>query len=137
MTFRLALKTEGDNPLYWQSIDQLIGMADISIDPDAEFTPHAEVVPTLSGQAVGRGFAIAKWHWNVLSEDQRAILREFCPDVSSEVYIETETNEIDLYGDPIFIQASAIMRWPAGGEDLQIKRVLGLDILFTHLVEVS
>lgn len=136
MTFRLALKVEGPNYLYWQTLDQLIGLADVSYDPDAGFIPQGEVVEALSGKSVARGFATVSWHWNVLTLQQRAILKEFCPGASAEVYIETTTNEIDLYDDPIFIQALAIMHWPTGDEDIQGDKILGLEVTFTHLIEV-
>ena len=136
MTFRLALKVEGPNPLYWESIDLLIGQADIPAKPEWSFTPQAEVFQCLAGGSFPRGFASAAWHWNILNAEQRAILKEFCPASSAEVYIETATNEIDFYGDIVFIQALAIMHWPRADEDLQINKVLGLDLLFTHLEEV-
>jgi hypothetical protein len=136
-TFRLALKVEGSNPIYWESLDTLIGQANIPINPDASFAPQSEVVKALSGRTFGRGFASALWHWNVISNDQRATLREFCPGTSSEVYIETPTNEETLCGETEFIQALAIMHWPAGDEEQQSDKTLGLEIGFTHLVEVS
>jgi hypothetical protein len=137
MTFRLALKAEGPNPFYWQSLQQLIGRADIPADPDASYTPHTEVVKTLSGKTKARGYPSAAWYWAVITEDQRAILREICPGASAEVYIETVTNDLDLYGDPEFIQCSAIMHWTPEDEDKQAGNTLGLGIVFTHLVEVE
>lgn len=136
MTFRLALKVEGDNPLYWQTIDQLIGTADIPNNPDASYIPQGEVVRTLAGGGYARGYASATWHWNALTNAQRAVLREFCPGVSAEVYIETPSNDLNVCGDQEWIQALAIMHWNAGDEDQQAGNTLGLEILFTHLVEV-
>ena len=136
MTFRLALKAEGPNPLYWQTLDQLIGHADIPVDPDAGYSPQVEIVRTLAGGGYARGYAIATWHWSVITNEQRAILREFCPGASAEVYIETPTNELTLCNTQEWIQALAIMHWNAGEEDQQAESTLGLDLTFTHLVEV-
>lgn len=135
-TFRLAIKAEGDNPFYWASLDALIGQADIPVNPDAGYIPQGEVVKSLSGLSYARGYASATWHWNVLTNAQRATLRAICPGASAEVYIETPTNEVDFYGDIEFIQALAIMHWPPSDEDQQSDKTMGLDLLFTHLVEV-
>jgi hypothetical protein len=137
MTFRLAPKSVGENPIYWESLDQLIGRADIPTDPDASYTPHAEVVKTLSGKTKARGFPSAGWYFSVITDEQRAVLREICPGSSSEVYIETSTNDLDLYGDPEFIQCSAIMHWTPEDEDKQAGKTLGLGIVFTHLVAIE
>ena len=136
MTFRLAALSEGSNPIYWQTLDQLIGQADIPVNPDCGYIPQAEVVKTLSGMSVARGYASASWHWNALTMEQRAILRTICPGISAQVYIETQTNELNVCGDPEFVQCSAIMHWVAGEEIQESSRDLGLDLLFTHLIEV-
>lgn len=137
MTYRLAVKAEGSNPLYWFSIDQLIGEADIPIQPDASYVPQSEVVKTLGGLTYARGFAVATWHWNGLTNAQRAILRAICPNQSAEVYIETSTNELTLCNDIEFVQCSAICHWPPGDEEQQSNKTLGLDLLFTHLIEIA
>ena len=137
MTFKIALLEDGPDPDHWSTIASLIGQADVSFNPDASFNPQAEVVGTQAGTDVGRGFATARWYWAALTLEQRAILKEFCPNVSSQVYIETQTNEIDLDGERIWIQAQAVMKWPQGDEDQQAEKSLGLEIIFTHLVEVE
>jgi hypothetical protein len=136
MTFRLALKAEGPNPLYWSSLDQLIGIANISVNPDASYIPQSDVVKSLSGLFIPRGFAAAKWHFNALTVGQRQTLKSFCPSLSAEIYFETLSNEISLCNDEEWIQALAIMHWPAGDEEIQAGRVMGLELLFTHLVEI-
>ena len=138
MTYRLALKAEGPNYLYWQTIDQLIGIADIPVNPDSSFTPQTDVAQSLSGMTYPRGFSQATWHFAGLTVEQRQILRSFCPApaLSAEVYIETATNEQTVCGDDEFIQCSAILHWVANDEEIQAGRVLGLDLLFTHLVDV-
>lgn len=136
MTFRLALKAEGANPLYWQTLDQLIGFADIPIDPDFSYTPQSDVVKAVSGLSFPRGFASAMWHFNALTNTQRQTLKSFCPNLSAEVYIETLSNEQTVCGDDEWIQALAVMNWTAGDETKDSNKTLGLDIVFTHLVEI-
>lgn len=137
MTYRLAALSEGSNSLYWLSIDQLIGEANIPIQPDASYIPQSEVVKTLSGLDYARGFAVAVWHWNGLTNRQRAILRAICPGQSAEIYIETSTNELTACNDIEFIQCSAICHWMPGDEVQEAGKMIGLDLTFTHLVEIS
>jgi hypothetical protein len=138
MTFRLALKAEGPNPLYWQTLDQLIGQANISVNPDAGYIPQSDVAKTLSGLSVARGFAAATWQFTALTNAQRQILRSFCPApaMSAEVYIETLTNELTVCDVDEFIQCSAILHWRPGDEEQQAGHTMGLEILFSHLVEI-
>lgn len=135
-TFRLALKAEGPNPLYWSTLDQLIGVANIPTEPDASFVPQGEVVRTLSGLGYARGYASAVWHFPIVTNAQRAILKAFCSGASAEVYIETPTNEVDVSNDIVFIQALAIMHWTSNDEVQEADKTLGLDILFDHLAEI-
>ena len=136
MTFRLALKAEGNNPFYWSSLDQLIGIANISVSPDAGYIPQSDVAKTLSGLSVARGFAAATWRFTALTNAQRQILKSFCPGLSAEVYIETLTNELTVCDVDEWIQCSAILHWKPGDEEQQAGRTMGLEILFTHLVEI-
>lgn len=138
MAYRLAAKVEGPNYLYWQTLDQLIGLADIPINPDSSYTPQTDVAQALSGMTYPRGFATAIWHFAGLSVEQRRILRSFCPApaLSAEVYIETTTNERTLCDSDEWIQAEAILHWSAGDEEIQAGHVLGVDLLFTHIAEI-
>lgn len=136
MTFRLALKAEGDNPLYWMDLQSLIGVADIPIRPEWTYNEESEVVGALGGLSVGRGYASATWHFSVLTNEQRDVLRSFCPGVSAEVYFETPSNEIDLSSNEVFIQALAVMHWPTGEEDHQVNKMMGLDLTFTYIQEI-
>lgn len=135
MTFRLAPISE-TNPLYWDSLEDLLSSADIPVAPDWSYQPYSEVVRTLGGLRYGRGYPIAVWRFEAITPDQRNVLRSFCADLSARVHIETATNEIDTYGDPVFVQCSAVMNWTEGEEDRQIDKTLGVEIVFTELVEI-
>ena len=136
MTYMIALKAEGSNPFYWYALEDLIWDGNVPNNPDSSYIPHSEVVKSLNGLAYARGYPSAVWHWDIITDENRAILRDFCPGASAEVYISTRTNEIDVSGNEVFIDCLAIMNWPTGEEDQQVDKTLGLDITFTHLVEV-
>ena len=131
MPFKIADLATGPDPADWETLEDLL-----SIEPDWTFQTYAEVVKLHSGSNYGRGFAIATWHLNIAHNAQRATLRTFCPGVSAQVYISTPTNEDDSNGDPVFKNFLSTMNWMAGQEDKQIRYTLGIDITFTHLVEV-
>jgi len=131
MPFKLAALTTGNDPDDWATLESI----DIE-DPDWTYQPFAEVVGTLSGRSCGRGFASATWHINAMHNVQRSALRTICPDASVEVYISTPTNEDDSNGDPIFKNYRCTMHWMQGQEDKQTRHTLGIDLTFTHLVEV-
>lgn len=105
-------------------------------DPDWSFSPFAGSVELSDGTVKGVGFPIAKWRFNHLTEVNRAELRELCPGLSAVVYIETATNESDLYGT-VFKQYQAVMRWTPEDEDKAADRTLGFIVTFTHLIEQS
>jgi len=135
-SYMIALKAEGPNPLYWYTLEELIWDAGIPNNPDSSYVPHSEVVRSLSGRSYARGYPTATWHWDVISAANRATLRSFCPGASAEVYIRTRTNEIEVSGQDVFIDCLAVMNWMAGEEEQEVKKNLGLDIIFTHLIEV-
>ncbi len=135
MTFRIAPIAEGNNPLYWYELNEYLGEADIPVTPDWSYRPFVESVRTLGGSKFGRGYPVATWGMQ-LTAHQRYQLRQICPGLSAQVYIETPTNEVDLYGDPIWIQASAVMNWTDGDEDRQSDKTLNAEIIFTEIVEV-
>ena len=136
MTFRLATLSAGANPIYWDTLQDLLGSADIPIEPDASYRPYAETVKTQAGGKFGRGFAIATWLLTGINAEQKYILRQICPNASADVYIETLTNEYDVSGNRIWIQAQAVMEWMDGDEDIQADYTIDLEILFTHISEV-
>lgn len=135
--FRLAPISAGSNPDNWSTLDELIGMADMPADPDAKFRRFSSATKTLGGSLFGRGFSIATWELTGLVGEQKVALRNICPGLSAPVYIETMTNDYDLCSNErIWIQAQAIMEWPAGEEDIQDEKTLGLLLSFTKLVEI-
>lgn len=135
MTFKIAPLTEGNNPIYWYDLDDYLSEADIPIRPDWSFRQYSDSAKTLGGAKFGRGFPVATWSMP-LTASQRYKLREICPGLSADVYVETPTNELDIYGEIIWIQAQAVMNWTDGEENRQVGRTLDAEIVFTELVEV-
>lgn len=136
MTFRLATLASGSNPIYWATVQELLGAADVPALPDASYRPFAEVVETMGGGSFGRGYPQAVWSFDALTAEQHYILRQICPGLSADVYIETLTNEFDASGNRLWIQAQAVMKWTGGEEDIQADTPLNVEINFTHIVEV-
>lgn len=138
MTYRLAAFTVGPDPLDWQSVDDLISEANEPCNPDATYQDFSEVVDSLGGGKFGRGFPIARWHFDLFTANAWRVFREICPGPSAKVYIETDTNEIDGSGDPVWIQASAIMNWPVGEKNREANNLAqDADFEFTHIVEIE
>jgi len=134
MTFRLAQLSVGSNPLYWDSLQDLIGIANEPIEPDASYS--IATVRLSNGQKRQRGFASAVWHLTGVLPEQKYILRQIISTPSISVYIETPTNDYDVSGNREWVQAQAIANWPDGEQDIQADKTLDFDITFTHLVEV-
>lgn len=135
MAFRIAPIAEGSNPLYWYDLNEYLSQANIPVRPDWSYQQFSESVKTLGGSKFGRGFPVATWAMQ-LNAYQRYKLRLICPGLSAPVYVETPTNELDIYGEIIWIQAQAVMNWTDGEENRQVDKTLDSEIVFTELIEV-
>lgn len=103
-------------------------------EPDWSFQDFATAIELADGTVKGQGFPIAIWRWAHLSDVNRQELKDLCPGLSALVYIETATNEVDIYGT-VFKQYQAVMRWTEEDEDKSVDQTLGVLIRFTHLIE--
>lgn len=105
-------------------------------DPDWSFQPYSVITRLANGHLQGNGFPIAKWRWNAMNDADRELLKAYVQDdLSAEVYIKTATN-LTSGGVTTFKEYSCIMNWPDTDEDFQADKVIGLILIFTHLVEV-
>lgn len=136
MTFRIAPLSAGDNPIYWYELSALLSAADMPIEPDATYRPQSESVATLDGKTYARGYPSALWSFDGLTPAQKYKLRQICPELSADVYIETLTNEYDINGDRIWIQAQAIMHWTDNDEDIAANITMNVEVRFTHIIEI-
>jgi hypothetical protein len=135
MTFKLSPISDGDNPLLWNILQELIGEADIPIEPDATYSEYSQVDELGDGSLKGRGYPSATWILTITGT-QKYILRQICSGVSAPVYIETQTNDYDINGERQFTQASAIMKWHEGEQDIDNDVTKNILIRFTHLVSI-
>jgi len=95
--------------------------------PKSEYFPYARTVNKGNGGKRGVGFPMATWTFALLTVEQRDQLKEFCPDASAEVYINTKLND-DTYA--VF---SATMLW-TDTEDRWYGVKRNYQILFRNLV---
>jgi len=98
MTFRLVSTSAGANPLYWDSLQDVLGEADIPIVPDVSYLPYQEAIELANGQKRGMALPSAVWVLTVTGT-QKYILRQICPGASVNVYVETLKNTYDINGD--------------------------------------
>lgn len=135
MTFRLAPSSAGANPINWNTIQDLIGEANIPIEPDAAYSPYQELVTLGNGQKRAYGLPSATWILTITGT-QKYTLRQICAGTSANVYIETQTNNYDVNGAREWIQAAAIMEWQEGEEEIDADITKDFTLRFAHLVEV-
>jgi hypothetical protein len=114
-------------------VSDLFSPAGEVFDPDWSFQDFAGSVDLNDGTTQGQGFPLAKWRWNHISEENRAVLRGFCPGLSARVFIHTRTNELDIYGVAVWETFAAVMKWTDTDEDKAADETLGMILTFTHL----
>ena len=78
----------------------------------------------------GIGAPTTVWHWDVIPQAERDMLRTFCPGASANVYITT----LSLDNDGLFRTYSAVMVWPSLTEVYDARYRTGFDIQFRRLV---
>jgi hypothetical protein len=85
----------------------------------------------------GGGFPVVRWKFDALRVEQRENLRDFVPDVTTEVYIRTPTNET-VAGVRQWIDYLCLATWPQRAEIISdgVDRVDQVEIIFEHCVEV-
>ena len=107
----------------------LVDMTPSITPPDYEFLTAADVIDLADGTQRGIGAPAVSWHWEVLTDAQRDLLRAFCPSHSANVFIRT------LEEDGSYVNYSAVMIWPlkekrdSGGET-----VTDFELIFRLLI---
>lgn len=126
---------EGD-PEDWETLQDIIGEANMPIMPDDSFFPHSSYSDNGDGSRTPQGFIKVIWRFKMVRSTQREALRDFCPDLSAEVYLRTRTNERDQYGNRVWINLSGQMLWPPEDETVDGEYNGDLDIEFRSCVEI-
>jgi len=102
-------------------------------DPKSYFQQFSRLLDLGNGLKRGAGYPVTTWSYGYLTQAQREQLRSFCTGASSEVYIQTRTNDEDEETTPsLFKIFKAVMIWPEGEEN-QASRRLDFIITFTRL----
>ncbi|MGQ9768511.1 MAG: hypothetical protein ACUVSS_14635, partial [Anaerolineae bacterium] len=95
------------------------------------FIEYTREYDKADGQVGGDGYPTAIWTFDLLTPEQVAKLRTYCPGKSASVYIRTRAPNEQ------FVKYVAIMIWPS---DLMKKRLAGryldVEIHFRRLVAV-
>jgi hypothetical protein len=76
-------------------------------DPDFESVKNSSVLELADGTLRGVGAPAVVWHWNVLTDAQRDVLRALCPSKSANLFISTPIDSGIYYED-----FSCVCIWP-------------------------
>jgi hypothetical protein len=115
-------------------LDVWFSNLNIPVAPDWTFAPYSEQITKANAGVAGVGFPRASWTWKFRNDKQIEVLRALCPGASAAVYIRTPTNEVDLYGSPVWATFSCQMIWVAIDEDKQAGYTLDFTLEFRRLV---
>ena len=126
------------NPASWSVVSTLLSSVsnDVTLRAlDWSFEPCSEYITLADGKTRGVGLPRAIWKFRSLRTKQRENLRDFCPGVSSIVYIRTPTNET-IEGVRVWGDFLAIAHWAQRSEmvDDGLEKVDEIEITFSHLV---
>ena len=138
-TFRIH--SLGDsNPANWDTLASLLAGTDISPLPDWTHTKYSSYSERGDGGRTGHGSPVVAWRWKGLRPAQREILRAFVAGLSTEVYIQTPTNETTSSGTVrTWANYRAQMLWIPADENvsnINVDVLLDVDIEFRHCVLV-
>jgi hypothetical protein len=101
--------------------------------PKGDFMPYATEQVLVSGLVRGTGLPVDTWTWDVMTREQRDMMRTFCPGKSALVYIKTKTKDT---ADSYHIY-QAVMVWPTSKEVRDAQRRTGFAIAFQSMVFIS
>lgn len=127
--FKIALLSAGADPDLWTPLSDILSEADIPANPDWTYEKYSTVIALADKTRRGQGVATATWNFRVARDFQREALRAFCPDLSSEVYVCTPSNET-LAGLITWVYARAIMNWLPLEEQKERGSTQNIDIEF-------
>lgn len=109
------------------TIENLASLKSLGVTPPLQsFKPFSVAIETADGGAVGEGWGVDEWGWNVITNAERAILRAFCTGLSADVIIRTYNDSLTT---PAWRVYRAKMLWTPEAEE----RVLN-DSRFKFLV---
>lgn len=97
--------------------------------PLAGYRPFATTKGLGDGKTKGQGFPVVTWHWAFLTVDERdELVGDMGDDLSVERFIRTRLP------DNTWATFQCLQHRPTGEENLQVGKVIGFDLEFTHCV---
>ena len=134
--------TASSDPDDWSVLATLLSSSssDVSVARalDWGFEPYSKYVKMSSGDMRGLGYPVVTWRFAALRIGQRENLRDFVPDVTSDVYIRTQTNET-VSGVAVWKDYLCKATWRQGAEVIEtgLGNVRMVEIKFTNCVDVT
>lgn len=97
---------------YWEIGPSIADLLNVHFDLDLDepyqdgYVPYTVSKDTASGVVYGHGWEATAWRWGVITLEDRAVLKSYCPGRSAEVYIRTRDSNWD------WVYCKAVMIWP-------------------------
>jgi hypothetical protein len=98
--------------------------------PADEPLPYSVEIPLGDGGIAGQGWPVVRWHWNIIRVVHWNILRTYCPNKSSNVFIRT----YDVNENQQWANYKAKMIFPTS-RPFSAGRVVDFTVLFQALEE--
>lgn len=114
--YQFAIGTTAGNMRYLFDLD--------IIAPLSNFKPYSQAVELGDGSVKGMGVPVSEWYWAFVSEEERDILKGYCPGLSAEVFIRTLDDNLD------WRDFRALMIWPVESEDRQVGASMKFQLTF-------
>ena len=126
-----------DDPADWQTLQSIMGEADIPIEVDDSYFPQSTYTDNGDGSRTAQGWIKVIWRIKIAHAWQRQALRAYCPGLSADVYLRTHTNEYDVCLDEYdWISLRGQMHWMIADEAREGKFVSDIEIEFVACEEV-
>ena len=141
MTNAFRIHALGDSdPANWDALTTLLAGTDISASPDWTHTKYSTYSERGDGGRSGHGTPVVAWRWKGLRQSQRETLRGIITNLSTEVYIQTPTNETTSSGTVrVWANYRCKALWMPADENvsnINVDVLLDVDLEFRHCVTV-
>lgn len=109
---------------------ELLPIAGIRAAPQAGYRPYAGTITLGDGTLRGQGYPIVTWHYAFVTVAERDVFFDLLDEgaLSGEAFIRTRLP------DSTWATFQCVMNMPTGEENLQVGKILGFDVEFTHCI---
>ena len=126
-----------DDPADWNTLQSIIGEADIPVEVDDSYFPQSTYTDNGDGSRTAQGWIKVIWRFKITHAWQREALRAYCPGLSADVYLRTHTNEYNVCIEEYdWISLRGQMCWPIADEAKDGRFVSDLEFEFRACTEV-